>query len=541
MPYVHGGKLVARALKRLGVTHIFTLCGGHVQAIYDGCLDEDIRVVDVRHEQTAAHAADAWARLTGIPGVAVVTAGPGVTDAVTAVATAYRAQVPMVLIGGQAPLTHLDMGALQEMDHLSLLRPITKAAWRVHETRRLPEYMFRAFQVAAGGVPGPVYVEMPLDVLFNQIDDSLAVWGAWKPVRLAPDPDAIAQAAELLRQAHRPVLVVGSQWWWSSAREGLRELVEGTGLPVYVNGMARGALGVEHPSLFHLSRSRALSTADVVVLAGAPLDFRLQYGQKLADRVQLVQIDLDAGAIGQNRTPEVAIVGDIGQALRQLARKLEGFRVSGAWIDTLREAEARAREHLEPEIASAQSPVNPLRVAAELDRMLTERTILVMDGGDFVGAAARVLRPRGPGLWLDPGPLGTLGAGPGYAMAARLARPDHEVIILYGDGSFGLHAMEFEAMVRQRIKVIGIIGNDAAWTQILRGQVAMYGPQRVVATRLAEVRYERLVEALGGWGLYVERPEELRPALERALGEERPGVINVRIGATQARAESISF
>lgn len=213
MPYVHGGKLVARALKRLGVTHIFTLCGGHVQAIYDGCLDEDIRVVDVRHEQTAAHAADAWARLTGIPGVAVVTAGPGVTDAVTAVATAYRAQVPMVLIGGQAPLTHLDMGALQEMDHLSLLRPITKAAWRVHETRRLPEYMFRAFQVAAGGVPGPVYVEMPLDVLFNQIDDSLAVWGAWKPVRLAPDPDAIAQAAELLRQAHRPVLVVGSQWW----------------------------------------------------------------------------------------------------------------------------------------------------------------------------------------------------------------------------------------------------------------------------------------------------------------------------------------
>src|SRR5436309_802467 len=415
---MHGGRIVAQALRREGVPYVFTLCGGHIMSIYDGCLDEGIGVIDVRHEQSAAHAADGWARVTGQPGVALVTAGPGTTDAVTGIATAWRANIPIVVIGGQAPRFFQDMGGLQDMPHVDMMKPITKWAVSVPNARRLGEYVAAAFRVATTNVPGPVFLEMPLDFLFEQVEERevVAPEQAHTGAGVGPDPRFVTRAFELLRGAERP----------------------------------RG------------------------------------------------------------------------------------------WLAELRSLEGQKWEALRPQLTSDDVPINPLRVCAEVDRLITADTIVVADGGDFVGAAANVLRPRGFGHWLDAGPLGTLGAGPGYAMAAKIARPKSDVIIMYGDGAFGLNMMEFEACIRQKINIVGVIGNDAAWTQILRGQVQMYGPDRTPACRLAPSRYDLMIEALGGHGEWVERPEQIRPALERALGAGKPALVNVRIGTSDFRKDAIS-
>jgi thiamine pyrophosphate-dependent acetolactate synthase large subunit-like protein len=540
---IHGGKIVAQALRKEGVEALFTLCGGHIQSIYDGCLDEGIRVVDVRHEQTAGHAADGWARVTGTPGVAAVTAGPGVTDAVTAVANARRAGVPMILIGGQGPRLLQDMGSLQDMNHVELLRPIAKWSVSVPETRRLAEYVAAAFRVATTGVPGPVFLEMPLDVLmaFESETNVVMPTGYRTDSRPAGDPGAIERAAQLLARAERPVLVVGGQIRWSREREALAELLARCPMPTFLNGMARGALAPDHPCLFGRVRSWALPRADVVALFGTPFDFRLNYGRAPVwqDATQIIQVDLDGAEIGKNRGAEVGIVGDTGLVLQQLARACPS-RPTGPWLAEVRAEEDRKRGKMRGEMESAASPVNPLRLCAELDRFIEDDTIVVGDGGDFVATAAYVLRIRPPGIWMDPGPLGTLGVGPGYAMAARIARPGARVVIVYGDGSFGLHGLEWEAMVRQKLPVVGVIGNDAAWMQIRRGQVEMYGEERAVATGLDYTRYDRVVEAVGGHGEYVESADQVRPALERAFGAGRPALVNVKIGRSDFRKGAIS-
>ncbi len=548
MSFVSGGDIVAKALKSQGVRNLFTLCGGHIQAIYEGCLKEDIRVVDFRHEQSAAHAADGWARATGRPGVAAVTAGPGVTDSVTAVANAYRAQVPMILIGGQAartygPLGGQDRGGLQEMNHIELMKPITKWAVSVPETRRLAEYVHNAFRVAQSGVPGPVFLEMPVDILFNAVKESEVVEysGDRTPMRSYGDPEAIRRAADLLNKAERPLLIVGSQWRWSGKRHGLAEFLETAPLPTFVNGMARGALPPGHPQLFRRSRNAALQKTDLVLVVGTPLDFRLGYGEKIRSDAAMIQIDLDGGEIGRNRAVDVGIVADAGVALSQLAAELQGFEISKKWLAEVREFEENALEKTKPGEASDREPIDPLRLAAELNRFVDEKTILVGDGGDFVATASYVLDVPKPESWMDPGPLGTLGVGPGYAMAAKLAHPDHKVVLVLGDGTFGLNGMEFEAMARQNIPVVGVIGNDASWRQIHRSQVAMYGEERAVATNLNFTRYDKVVEALGGHGEYVERLEDLRPALERAFASGLPALVNVKIGVSDFRKDSISL
>ncbi len=545
---IHGGRIVARALKQEGVRYIFTLCGGHVMSIYDGCLDEGIGVIDVRHEQSAAHAADGWARVTGEPGVAVVTAGPGLTDAVTGVATAWRANIPMIVIGGQAPRMFQDMGGLQDMDHVSLMRPITKWAVSVPSARRLGEYVAAAFRVATTNVPGPVFLEMPLDLLFDQVEerDVVVPERSRTAAGVGPDPAYVERAFELLRGAQRPVCLVGSQLFWSRRREAYPEFVRTFELPVYVNGQARGSLDPDDPHWFLHTRKDALRRADVVLIFGTPLDFRLGYGRSthINAEAKLIHVDLDGRELGKNRGCDVGIIGDTGlvmEALTACARAAR-FRpeLSRAWLAELRALEQAKWEALQPQLASDEVPINPLRVCAEVGRFVTDKTILVGDGGDFVGSAANVLRPRGFGHWLDAGPLGTLGAGPGYAMAAKLASPTSDVIILYGDGAFGLNMMEFEACIRQKINIVGVIGNDAAWMQILRGQEQMYGPDRTPACKLAHSRYDQMIEALGGHGEWVERPEELRPALERALGAGKPAVVNVKIGRSDFRKDAIS-
>jgi len=500
MAQLHGGQIVARALAKEGVQFVFTLCGGHIMSIYDGCIDEGIRVIDVRHEQTAAHAADGWGRVTGQPGVALVTAGPGLTDAVTGVATAHRAKAPMVIIGGQAPRAFQDMGGLQDMNHVELMRPITKWSVAVPDSRRLGEYVATAFRIATTNVPGPVFLEMPLDFLFDNVDEDRVV----SPTKyrteagLAGDPAYIEQAFEVIRKAQRPVCLVGSQYWWSRRREAYMPFLDTFGMPTFVNGMARGSIPPGHPYGMTLARKDALRKSDCVLIFGTPLDFRIGYGRSshIDPEAKIIQVDLDGGEIGRNRAIEVGLIGDTGIIMEQLtqAAKKSGYQkdLHKSWTDDIRRIDTEKRAAHDPEMTSNASPVNPVRACAEIDAVLNEDSIVIGDGGDFVGTAANVLRIHKPGHWLDAGPLGTLGAGPGFAMAAKLAKPKSDVIIVYGDGSFGLNGFEFEAMSRQKINVVGVIGNDAAWQQIKRGQVQIYGPDRAIACSLDFTRYDKV-------------------------------------------------
>lgn len=548
MAELHGGQIVARALAGEGVQFVFTLCGGHIMSIYDGCLDHGIGVIDVRHEQTAAHAADGWGRVTGEPGVALVTAGPGLTDAVTGVATAQRAKAPMVIIGGQAPRGYQDMGGLQDMNHVELMRPITKWSVAVPDAARLGEYVATAFRIATTNVPGPVFLEMPLDFLFDRVEEADCVFPRLYRTRasLGGDPEYIEAAVDLLREADRPVCLVGSQYWWSRRRDAYLPFLETFDMPVFVNGMARGSVPPGHPSWMTLARKDALRRADVVVIFGTPLDFRLGYGKEthIAEDARLIQVDLDGGEIGRNRAIDVGIVGDTGLVMEQMTAvaRRSGFRAGShrAWTEEIRGIDRTRRQATQAEMESDATPINPVRACAEIDAVLDEDTIVIGDGGDFVGTAANVLKIHKPGHWLDAGPLGTLGAGPGFAMAAKLARPQSNVIIVYGDGSFGLNGFEFEAMARQKINVVGVIGNDAAWQQIRRGQVQIYGPDRAIACSLDYTRYDQVGEALGCHGEYVERPDEIRPALERALGAGRPAIVNIKIGSSDFRKDAIS-
>ena len=548
MSTLSGGRIVARALKAEGITHLFTLCGGHIQSIYDGCLDEGIRVVDFRHEQSAVHAADGWARTTGRPGAAAVTAGPGVTDSVTAVANAWRAQVPLVLIGGQGartlgPLGGQDRGALQEMNHVELLRPITKWAVSVPETRRLGEYVQSAFRTAMSCAPGPVFLEMPLDVLMNGVaEEDVISYGGYRTAAVpCGDPRCIEEAAAILSASSRPVLIVGSQLRWSPRPEGLTDFLKEAPMPAFLNGMARGALPKDHPCNFRQGRAGTISGSDCIVLFGTPFDFRLGYGENVPPGAKVIQVDLEGREIGRNRGVDAGIIGDSGTVLSQLASALRGGRLSWKdWLARAAAAEARAREAMAADMASEAEPINPLRLCRELNRFIDGKTIVVGDGGDFVATAASVLDVEGPWRWMDPGPLGTLGVGPGYAMAARLARPDHRVILVLGDGSFGFNGMEFESMARQGIKVVGIVGNDARWTQIYRYQVALYGKERAVATTLGHTRYDLMVEALGGHGEHVEKLGDLVPALERAFAAQKAALVNVEIGDSDFRKNALA-
>jgi acetolactate synthase-1/2/3 large subunit len=552
MAYVHAGRVTAQALKNEGVSHLFTLCGGHIQSIYDGCIDLGIRVVDFRHEQAAAHAAEGWARATGEVGVAAVTAGPGVTDAVTAVANAQRAGVPMVLIGGQGPRCFSEMGALQEMDHVSLMRSITKWSASVPESRRIPDYLSMAFRKAKTGVPGPVFLEIPLDLTLDYLDEDTVSYPKdyASDAAIGGDPRHILQASRLLAEAERPVAIVGSQLWWSSRKEIFAAWRGTFALPCFVNGMARGSMAADDPLGFKLCRSKVLKEADVVVVFGTPLDFRIGYGRppKVSEDARFIQIDLDPEELGRNRPCAVGIPGDSGLVMQQMLQCLStaGFPITERqdWMAQIRQWEAAAQAKIESEWDSDATPVNPLRLCRELANALDDRAVVIGDGGDIVGTGAKILHVGAMGQWMDPGPLGTLGVGPSFAMAAKLADPDRDVVILYGDGSFGLNGMEFEAAARQKIGICGVIGNDAAWMQILRGQKMLYGDERVVATRLNYTRYDQMVDALGGRGFWVEDPAELAPTLKEALRiarqEQIPTLVNVKIGGSDFRKDAIS-
>jgi acetolactate synthase-1/2/3 large subunit len=440
------------------------------------------------------------------------------------------------------------MGSLQDMNHVDLMRPITKWSVSVPAARRLAEYVAIAFRKATTNVPGPVFLEMPLDLLFDNVDEADAVFPKQYRTEagIAGDPRAVEQAFALLQSAERPMAIVGSQYWWSRRREAYEPFVDTFGIPIYVNGAARGSLPPGHPYFFQQTRKEALKNADVVLIFGTPLDFRIGYGREshINPQAKLIQVDLDGNEPGRNRACEVGIIGDTGVVMEQLTTLAREGRLQNSvyrpWVQDLRRRESEKWEKMQPAMNSDAAPIDPLRACKEIDALVDDDTIIIGDGGDFVGTAAYTVRPRKPGHWLDPGPLGTLGVGPGYAMAAKLARPKSNVIILYGDGAFGLHGMEFEAMARQKINVVGIVGNDAAWMQIRRGQEQLYGAERAVASSLTLARYDRVVEALGGHGEYVEQPQDLRPAIERALGAGKPALVNIKIARSDFRKDAIS-
>ena len=531
----HGGKLAAKALKAAGVECVFTLSGGHVMGIYDGCIDEGIEVVDVRHEQAATHAADAWARLhPGKVGVAILTAGPGVTDGVTGVASAWRANSPILVFGGQGPFRHAGRGSLQEMDHVSLMRPVTKWSGACGETRRIAEYIELAVRTALSGIPGPSFLEIPMDVLHGKVDLDAVQMPHFRDYRVASAAPApmLAEAAEIIAGARTPVVMAGTSLKWSEGGGALGAFLDATAIPCYVNGMARGEVNWDHPSFLSLTRSEALAAADVVILAGTPLDFRMKFGRAIPADARIVQLDLDETLIGQNRAAEVGLVGNLGANFEAL---LELFKSSGVSVDAsahlaaLAAREAELDEARNAEMNSDEVPIDPLRLCREIADAVTDDMIVIGDGGDIVAQASKVIRVPRRGTWMDPGPLGTLGVGMPFALAAQKAHPDKRVLIVYGDGSFGLNGFEFDTAVRFGLPIVGVVGNDAAWGQMLRPQASLYGQDRVVATELNFTRYDKVVEAMGGHGEHVTEPGQIAPALQRAFDSGLPALVNVEI------------
>src|SRR5215831_14248530 len=526
-----GGQAVARALKNEGVRAVFTLCGGHVMPIYLGCHWEGIDLLDTRHEQGAVHAADAYARLTRTAGVAVITAGPGVTDGVTGVANAFQASVPLLVLGGAAELRFHGKGALQEMEQTSLLRPITKWSATITQPERIPDMLAAAFRIAQSGVPGPVFLEVPFDVLTRQVADPFFPQ-SYKPTsRTQLDPESVEQAARLITAAERPIIFAGSQIWWDDAAAMLRTLADRHGIPVYLNAMGRGALPPTHPTSFSLSRKIAFRKTDCVLVVGTPLDFRVGYGAAINLPAKIIQIDRDPSKIGQNRPATVGIVGDARanlEALDQALPRGTRERLAG-WVEELRADEHKRRSEQEKFEKDDARPCNHYRFGRAIADAIDDDTILVGDGGDIVAVVSKVIPLKQPGHWLDPGPLGCLGVGAPFALAAKYLFPKKKILVVSGDGSFGLNGFDFESCIRFKLPVVCIVGNDAAWGQIRNPQVMIMGPDLAPATRLAPTRYDRVVEAFGGRGEHVEDPREIAAALRRGFDSGETFCVNVPI------------
>ncbi|MFL5521444.1 MAG: thiamine pyrophosphate-binding protein [Gemmatimonadales bacterium] len=539
---VSGGHLVARALKNEGIDTIFTLCGGHIIDIYDGCVDEGIRIIDVRHEQVAAHAADGYARQTGKLGCVVTTAGPGCTNAVTGVATAFRSESPVLHIGGQGAMTQHMMGSLQDLPHVDMMRPITKFAAGVRSTERVADMVSMAARECFNGAPGPAYLEIPRDILDREIDVAKAVIPAPGRYRASPkslgDPDDIETLADLLVNAERPAILFGQQVWAARGHEEAVALLRGLDIPGYFNGASRGLLPPNDPHHFDRTRSKAFDKADVIVIVGTPFDFRMGYGKRISRDLKLVQIDMSYSTVGKNRDIDLGIVGDPGAILAAVLQAASGRLKSDRrekrreWMKELAASEEVATAKLMPLFKSDSAPINPYRVAHEINEFLADDTVYIGDGGDVVTISAQAVRPRRPGQWMDPGALGSLGIGTGFAIAAGLAHPDKEVLCYYGDGAFAMTAFDMETANRFGVPYIAIVGNNSAMNQIRYGQIAKYGAERGnVGNLLGDVPFGRFAEMLGGYGEEVRDPSQIGPALLRARESvrttKRSAVINI--------------
>ncbi|MEV1286437.1 acetolactate synthase [Micromonospora sp. NPDC049679] len=525
----HGGVLAVSALRAAGITEMFTLSGGHVFPLYDaahetvpGTGEPAMRIIDVRHEQSAVFAAEAVAKLQRRPGLAVLTAGPGVTNGISGLTSAYFNASPVLVMGGRAPAFRWGSGSLQEMDHLPLVAPVTKHAATVFATDEIPAAVTGALTTALTPHRGPVFLDLPLEVVFS-VAEATAPDAPVVPV-VEPDPDEVSKAARLIAAAQRPVIIAGSDVYAGDAVAALREAAEALQVPVFTNGMGRGALPAQHPLAFAKARRTALRGADLVVVIGTPLDFRLGFGDFGAARVVHI-----VDAPSQRAThvqPAVSPAGDLRLILSALADHAGDREDHAGWIADLRAAEDAAKERDAGEMAAETDPIRPARIYGELRRVLAPDAVTIGDGGDFVSYAGRYLEPSVPGTWLDPGPYGCLGTGMGYAMGARVTYPDRQICVLMGDGAAGFSLMDVESLVRQKLPVVIVVGNNGIWGLEKHPMQAMYGYD-VAADLQPELRYDEVVRAMGGAGETVGKAADLGPALQRAFDSGVPYLVNV--------------
>jgi len=573
---LHGGDRVAQVLQERGVRHLFTLCGGHISPILTGAKKRGIRIIDVRDEATAVFAADASARLSSIPGVAAVTAGPGLTNTITAVKNAQLAQSPILILGGAAPTVLKGKGALQDIDQMKLMRPHVKYAKAVRRVRDLAPALEEAFSLSVEGVPGPVFVECPIDLLYDE-----AIIRGWygqatpsghslsarlqrtylnyhlqrqfatavdRPAAqkypgqaLHPPEGLVARVATAIRTAQRPVLVVGSQAMLQADRvPALASAISALGVPVYLSGMARGLLGSRHALHMRHKRRLALKESDCVLLAGVPCDFRLDYGSHIPRRATYVSVNRSRHDMTMNRRPTISVLADAGQFLRALGSTCEVD--CSDWLEKLRARDNQREDEIRVESETRTEHINPLQLLKEIDSVMDDDSIIVADGGDFVATASYTVRPRGPLSWLDPGAFGTLGVGAGFAMGAKLHRPSSETWAIFGDGAFGYSLIEFESFARLKIPLIAVIGNDASWSQIAREQVKLL--QDDIGTTLQHSDYHLAAESFGARGFLLESPDDIRAVLlqaKQAASEGQPVLVNAILGRSNFRDGSISM
>jgi acetolactate synthase I/II/III large subunit len=542
MAKIHGGSIIARALMREGVDTLFTLTGGHIVPILDGCVQEGIRVVDVRHEQAAAHAAEAYARLTGRLGVAAVTAGPGVTDAMTGVANAFYANTPMLLLGGRHLTRQELMGGLQEMDHPRMFHSITAWAGTAWQLDRLADYIATAARRAFAGRGGPVFLDVPMDVQFDMVDEDAVVWPDDYRANATSGADAatLDQIVERLARAERPMIFAGAG---SRPGEGnpYPDLAEALGAPTYLNSRARGSLPYGHSLLGNHSRAQAMAEADLVLALGVDWDFRTGYGQKIGPDAFVAQVDADASKVGWNRSAHLGVVADPATVASQLVVRRAEFAGDGpgTWAEGVMEADRAKQAEFEAQADDDTSPVNPQRFARDVSAFFGPDSIVAVDGGDIVSTTARWLQVSHPGHVLDPGPFGTLGTGAPFAIAAKVAFPERRVGIVYGDGAFGFTGFEYDTMVRLGLPIVGVLGNDGVWNNIKTFHSFSF-PDRLVATDLGRRPYHAVVAGLGGHGEKVEDPAELVPALKRAEGSGLPALVDVHLVETMRMSSNYS-
>lgn len=573
----HGGNSVAEVLSRHNVKWIFTLCGGHISPILTGCNELDIRVIDVRHESTAVFAADSISRLSGTIGVAAVTAGPGLTNTITAIKNAQMAQVPVLILGGAAATVLKDRGSLQDIDHLSVVESITKYAKTIKRVQDLQPSLEEAIATATSGVPGPVYLEIPVDLLYPESlvrewyglksgGKSMPWWMTrylnWNVNRIFKDKNKsfpkntkieatqntslhIQRISEMVNSAEKPILLIGSQALNDPTQsDNLTGAVKKLNIPTFVSGLARGLLSKTDLPIYRHKRSNALKEADLVILAGVPCDFRLDYGRVINHKAKIISINLSRNDLYLNRRPAKAILTSPGSFLIEWS-KTEKNGSNSKWVNWHEQIAIR-NEKRQAEIIDQSNNstefVNPMKLCLSINEHIQDGDIIVADGGDFVATASYILQPRSITGWLDPGVFGTLGVGAGFILGAKLTHPDSVVWAIYGDGAFGYSLMEFDTFVRHKIPVIAIIGNDAGWTQIARDQVDMLGS--AISTELAPTEYHKAVEALGGAGYFIDNEDQIDEILSQAkesVLSGKPTVINVRIGKTDFRKGSLSM
>ena len=577
---MNGGDIIGRVLQEKQVKYLFTLCGGHISPIIVGAKSNGIRVIDVRHEATAVFAADAMARFSGIPGVAVVTAGPGVTNSITALKNAQLAESPIVLLGGAVATVLKGKGALQDIEQIKLLESTVKWASKIEQDCDIVPMIEEAFDVAQSGIPGPIFLECPIDLLYDEalvrkwydigserhgtIRQKLTGWYLRRHVdklfacsdteikseeqetEIIPfhvNEEDLEKILSQINNVEKPVMIIGSQSMIKTEEaENLSKAIEDLGIPVYLAGMARGLLGKDHPFYFRHKRTMALKEADLVILAGMPQDFRLNYGRSINPKAYLISINRSEQELKKNRKPDLAVQADSSYFLQMLVREEKIDKDFREWIKTLRDRETARIDEIEQFMNEKTEYLNPLNLCQEIESVIDEDSIIVVDGGDFIATASYIVKPTGPLRWIDAGPFGTLGAGAGFALSAKLLNPNSEVWLLYGDGAAGYSIAEFDTFVRHDIPIISIIGNDGGWTQIQRDQVKYLGDD--VATTLKHNDYHIVAKGYGAEGLFVNDPKNLTDILNEAktLNKKgRPVLINALIGKTDFRDGSISM